>query len=99
MAVRSRGIGEQAAQQRDGVAQGLTRISRLAVGPQQSSELAAGMHAPFDRQVEQQSLRLAQGKGEAAQGYSKVSGPSNRARASLGKAAKMRICSGTLRTP
>src|SRR2546423_15634166 len=30
---------------------------------------------------------------------SKVSGPSNRARASLGKAAKMRICSGTLRTP
>ena len=34
MAVRSRGIGEQAAQQRDGVAQGLARIGRLAVGPQ-----------------------------------------------------------------
>jgi len=68
MAGRSRGvgIGQQAAQQRDGIAQGLARLSWLAVGPQQSSELAARMHAPFDGQVEQQGLRLAQGKGEAA---------------------------------
>ena len=35
MAVRSRGVGEQAAQQRDGVAQGLARISGIAVGPEE----------------------------------------------------------------
>ncbi len=60
------GVGEQAAQQPKGIAQGPARIRRIAVGPQQGGELAAGMHAPFDRQVEQQGLRLAQGKREAA---------------------------------
>ncbi|OLD84402.1 MAG: hypothetical protein AUF64_01825 [Chloroflexi bacterium 13_1_20CM_54_36] len=58
-------IGEQAAQQRQGVAQGRARTLGLTVGPQQGGQFAAGMHAALDRQVEQQGLRLAQGKGEA----------------------------------
>jgi hypothetical protein len=58
-------IGEQVAQQGQGVAQGLARIVGLTVGPQQGRQFAAGVHAPFDRQVEQQSLCLAQGKHEA----------------------------------
>ncbi len=66
MAVRSRqGVGERATQQRQGVAQGPARIGWLAVGPQQRGELAAGVQALLDRQVEQQGLRLAQGKAEA----------------------------------
>jgi hypothetical protein len=59
-------IGEQAAQQRQGVAQGLASIMGLTVGPQQSRQFAAGMQAAFNCHVEQQGLRLAQGKGEAA---------------------------------
>ncbi len=59
-------IGEQAAQQRQGIAQGRASSVGLTVGPQKGRQLAAGMQASFDRQVEQQSLRLAQGKGEAA---------------------------------
>jgi len=69
MAVRgSRGVrgGEQAAQQRQGVAQGGARSMGLTVRPQQGREFAARVHTPFDRQVEQQGLRLAQGKREAA---------------------------------
>jgi len=38
----------------------------LTVRPEQGGQFAAGMHAAFDRQVEQQGLRLAQGKREAA---------------------------------
>ena len=60
------GVGEQVAQQGNGVAQGRARSVGLTVGPQQSSQIAAGMHAAFNCQVEQQSLRLAQGKREAA---------------------------------
>jgi hypothetical protein len=37
----------------------------LTVGPQEGSQFAAGMQAPFDREVEQQSQCLAQGKREA----------------------------------
>ncbi len=63
---RGVGIGEQAAQQGKGVAQVLARIGGLTVGPQQRRQLAPRMQAPLHRQVEQQGLRLAQGKGEAA---------------------------------
>jgi hypothetical protein len=69
VAVRSRrgvGVGEQAAQQGNSVAQVLTRIGGLTVGPQQRRQLAARMQAPLHHQVEQQGLRLAQGKAEAA---------------------------------
>ena len=59
-------IGEQAAQQRQGVTQGRARTLGLTVGPQQGGQFATGMQAAFDRQVEQQGLRLAQGKAEAA---------------------------------
>jgi hypothetical protein len=59
-------VSEQAAQQGQGIAQGRARIVGLAVGPQQGGELAAGMQTAFDRQVEQQGLRLAQGKREVA---------------------------------
>ena len=58
-------IGEQAAQQRQGVAQGRARTLGLTVGPQQGGQFATGMQAAFDRQVEQQGLRLAQGKAQA----------------------------------
>ncbi|HEX6551157.1 MAG TPA: hypothetical protein VF026_00220, partial [Ktedonobacteraceae bacterium] len=63
---RGVGVSEQGAQQRQGVAQGRASIMGLTVGPQQGGELDAGMHAAFDGQVEQQGLRLAQGKREAA---------------------------------
>ena len=68
MAVLRRGrvVLEQIAQQAQSIAQGLARIGRLAVGPQQSRQLGARVQAPFDRQIEQQGLRLAQGKAEAA---------------------------------
>ncbi len=69
MAVRgSRGLGvvEQAAQQQKGVAQGGARSGGLTIGPEEGRQFAAGVHAPFDCQVEQQGLCLAQGKGEAA---------------------------------
>ncbi len=59
-------VGEQAAQQRNSVAQGSACIVGLTVRPQERGELATGMQTSFDRQVEQQSLRLAQGEGEAA---------------------------------
>ncbi len=60
------GVGEQAAQQGKGVAQGRARSMGLAVRPQQGGQFATGMHAAFDRQVDQQAQRLAQGKAEAA---------------------------------
>jgi hypothetical protein len=60
------GVGEQAAQQPQGIAQGPARIGGLTVRPEQGGQFAAGMHAAFDRQVEQQRLCLAQGKAEAA---------------------------------
>jgi hypothetical protein len=63
---RSGRRGEQVAQQGKGVAQGLTSNLGLTVRPQQGGQFAAGMHAPLNGQVEQQSLRLAQRKGEAA---------------------------------
>ena len=63
---RGVGVGEQAAQQRNGVAQGCARIVGLTIGPQEGGQLAARMHAAFDRQVDQQGLCLAQGKGETA---------------------------------
>ncbi len=59
-------VGEQTAQQHQGVAQGGAGIVGLTVGPQEGRQFAAGVHAPFDCQVEQQGLGLAQGKGEAA---------------------------------
>ena len=58
-------IAEQATQQRNGVPQGGAGFVRLTVGPQECVQLAPLMHAPLDRQVEQQGLRFAQGKGEA----------------------------------
>ena len=69
MAVGGRGGvggGEQAAQQRQGVAQGGACSVGLTVRPQQGRQFAARVHATFDRQVEQQGLCLAQGKGQAA---------------------------------
>ena len=55
MAVRSRrGVGEEAAQQGEGIAQDGAGIVGLTVGPQQSRQLAAEVHAAFDGQVEQQ---------------------------------------------
>src|SRR5205085_8769023 len=57
MAVRgSRGVGgsEQAAQQRQGVAQGGACSVGLTVRPQQGRQFAARVQTPFDRQVEQQ---------------------------------------------
>jgi hypothetical protein len=60
------GVGEQAAQQPNGIAQGPARIGGLTVRPEEGGQFAAGMHAAFDRQVEQQRLCLAQGKAEAA---------------------------------
>src|SRR5207302_2454896 len=63
---RGRVVLEQFAQQRQSIAQGLARISRLAVGPQQGGQLAARLLAAFDRQIEQQGLRLAQAKAETA---------------------------------
>ena len=50
---RSRGIGtrEQVTQQCQGIAQAFESIGRLTVGPEQGGQLAAGMHAAFDRQV------------------------------------------------
>ena len=68
MAVHGRGsvgVGEQCAQQGNRVAQGRATIVGRTVGPQEGRQLAAGVRAPFDRQVEQQGLGLAQGKGEA----------------------------------
>ncbi len=59
------GVGQQAAQQGESVAQGGAPIRGVAVGPQEGSQLAARVQATFDGQVEQQGLRLAQGKGEA----------------------------------
>jgi hypothetical protein len=59
-------IAEQVTQQRNGVTQGGASFVRLTVGPQERVQLAPVMHAPLDRQVEQQGLRFAQGKGEAA---------------------------------
>jgi len=58
-------IAKQATQQRNGVAQGGASFARLTIGPQERVQLAPLMHAPLDRQVEQQGLRFAQGKGEA----------------------------------
>jgi hypothetical protein len=63
---RSGRHGEQVTQQGKGVAQGLTSDLGLTVRPQERGQFAARLHAPLDRQVEQQGLRLAQGKGEAA---------------------------------
>jgi hypothetical protein len=59
------GVVEQAAQQGQGVAQGGSCLMGSTIRPQQGSELAPWVHAPFDRQIEQQGLRLAQGKAEA----------------------------------
>jgi hypothetical protein len=61
-----RGVGQQAAQEGQGVAQGIARSGGLAVGPEQGGQLTAGVHASFDRQVEQQGFGLAQGKAQAA---------------------------------
>ncbi len=58
-------IAEQATQQRNGVTQGGASFVRLTVRPQECVQLAPLMHTPLDRQVEQQGLRFAQGKGEA----------------------------------
>ncbi|MFL5592347.1 MAG: hypothetical protein ACJ8DI_32515 [Ktedonobacteraceae bacterium] len=69
MAVRGSrgvGVGEQRAQQGQGVAQGGARSGGRTVGPEEGRQFAAGVQAPFDRQVEQQGLCLVQGKGEAA---------------------------------
>ncbi len=69
MAVRGRGgvgVVEQAAQQHKGVAQGGARRGGRTIGPEEGRQFAARVHAPFDCQVEQQGLGLAQGKGEAA---------------------------------
>ncbi len=69
MAVRGSsgvGVGEQSAQQGKGIAQGRSCSVGLTIGPQEGRQLAAGVHAPFDRQIEQQSLGFAQGKREAA---------------------------------
>jgi len=66
MAVRGRGGvegGEQAAQHHESIAQGGACTVGCTVGPQEGRQFAAGVHAPFDRQVEQQGLCLAQGKG------------------------------------
>ncbi len=46
------GIGEQAAQQGQSVAQGGASIVGFTSGPQQRRQLAARMQPPFDRQVE-----------------------------------------------
>src|SRR5258708_9903239 len=61
-------IAEQATQQRNGVTQGSASFVRLTVRPQERVQLAPLMHAPLNRQVEQQGLRFAQGKGEAGGG-------------------------------
>ena len=61
-----RGVGQQAAQQGQGVAQGIARSGGFTVGPQQGGQFTAGVHASFDRQVEQQGFGLAQGKAQAA---------------------------------
>jgi hypothetical protein len=65
---RGRGcrVVEQVAQERYGVAQSGTRLVGLAVGPEEGIQLAPLMQATFDGQVEQQRLRFAQGKAEAA---------------------------------
>src|SRR5258707_15719899 len=75
---RSVGVSEQAPQQRKGGAQTRTSSVGLTIGPKEGSQLAAGMHAAFDRQVEQQGLRLAQGKGEAVAGMKQRRGTANR---------------------
>src|SRR5260370_41267997 len=64
MRVLSFSIVKQVAQQRNNNAQGVTRVVGLAIWPQEGRQLAARMHATFDRQVEQQGLRLAQSKRE-----------------------------------
>ena len=64
----SRGLGgdEESAQGDERVAQGDAPLWWPAVWPQEGGQLAAGVYTTFDRQVEQQGLGLAQGKGEAA---------------------------------
>jgi hypothetical protein len=56
MAVRGRGgvgVGEQAAQQHESIAQGGAGSAGLTIGPQEGRQFAAGVHTPFDRQIEQ----------------------------------------------
>src|SRR5260221_5847346 len=64
----SRGVrvDEESAQGYKSAAQGGAPLLGPTVRPQEGGQLAAGVHAAFDRQVEQQGLGLAQGKGEAA---------------------------------
>src|SRR5260221_41374 len=64
----SRGVrvDEESAQGYKSGAQGGAPLLGPTVRPQEGGQLAAGVHAAFDRQVEQQGLGLAQGKGEAA---------------------------------
>src|SRR5258708_35178805 len=71
-------IAEQATQQRNGVPQGGASFVRLTVGPQERVQLAPLMHAPLDRQVEQQGLRFAQGKGEAVVATKNIGGAEHR---------------------
>ena len=73
---RGVGVSEQAAQQGKGVAQRLASDIGLTVGPQERSQFAAGMHAPFDRQVEQQGLALRKGKLRRLPSCNTSGGPS-----------------------
>ena len=61
-----RSVGQQAAQESQGVAQGIACNRGFTVGPQQGGQLTAGVHASFDSQIEQQGFSLAQGKAQAA---------------------------------
>jgi hypothetical protein len=63
---RGRRVVEQVAQEGYGVAQRGARFVWLTVWPEEGIQLAPLMQAPFDGQVEQQRLRFAQGKAEAA---------------------------------